>query len=143
MTKRLNDIAVAKVAVAASAGGALPVVATLIDVTGFGRARFLFNFGNGAATTGALSTGLGIWKAATSGATYALITGASAAAVTSGAISVLSPLIVIDVPTDSANPWLQVSGSFTSTAVPHSATVELYHGVHNPPTAAANQVVLV
>ena len=141
MPKRLNDQIVAKPAVAVSAGaGPIPIVATKIDGTGFSRARFIFQMGS-AATTGSLSTGLGVWKAATSGATYSLV--ASAAAITSGVLSGgAGNIVVIDVPINSATPWLQLSGSFDSTGAAHSAIVELYSGINRPPTQAENQVVV-
>jgi len=94
--KRLNDLADVKVAVAASAGSVAPLVATKIDATGFGRARFIFNVGNGAATTAAISAGIGVWQASTSGATYAEISGSTMAAVTSG-ILYFFPLVTFVV----------------------------------------------
>ena len=143
MSQRLNDVVLAKQAVQNSAGGIAPVAATKIDGTGFSRARFVFNFSN-AASTGSLSTGLGVWQAATSGATFALITGGSAAAVTSGAISGgANNVIVIDVPIVPASPWLQMSGSWVSTGVPHGATVTLYNGMNYPPSHSEQQVVVV
>jgi hypothetical protein len=146
MPKRLNDQVVAKPAVAVSAGStaaALAVVATKVNGTGFSRARFIFNMGN-AGSTASLSAGLGVWQAATSGATYALITGASGAAVTSGVLSGgLGNIVVIDVPIDGANPWLQMSGSFVSATPAHGAIVELYDSINRPPTTAENQVVVV
>ena len=141
MTRRLNDQIVVRDAVAVSAGGgAAAVVATKIDATGYSRARFTFKMG-AAASTGSLSTGLGVWKAATSGATYALII--SAAAITSGVLSGgASNIVVIDVPTDSANAWLQLSGSFVSTTPAHSAIVELYGGVNRQNDTGPNQVII-
>jgi len=141
MAKRLNDFVVAKRAVANSAGGApLPIAATKIDGTGFGRARFIFQMGSGASTA-SLSTGLGVWQAATSGATYALV--ASAAAVTSGVLSGgANNLVVIDVPINSAAPWLQLSGSMAETGGTYSGIVELYDGINRPPTQAENQIIV-
>ncbi len=145
MPKRLNDSIVAKQAVAVSAGvnAGLPIVGTKIDGTGFSRARFIFQLA-AAATTASLSTGLGVWQASTSGATFALITGASAAAVTSGVLSGgANNIVVIDVPIGSANPWLQLSGSINQTGAAHSAIVELYSGINRPPTTAEQQVIVV
>ena len=141
MPKRLNDQVDVRPAVALSAGGApQAIVATKIDGTGFSRARFIFVMGS-AATTASLQAGLGVWQAATSGATYALIT--SAAAVTSGVLSGgANNTIVIDVPIGSATPWLQLSGGTTSTGVVHGAIVELYDSINRPPTQNANQVVV-
>jgi hypothetical protein len=142
--KRINDRMDVKVAVANSAGAAdLALVSTAVNATGYSRARFVFSFGNGGATTGALSTGFGAWQAATSGATYALITAASGVAVTSGVISDGAKVAVIDVPISGGTPWLKFSGSFTSTGVPHGCVVELYHGVSNPPSSSAQQLVVV
>ena len=138
--KRINDIADVKVAVAASAGAVLIMAATKIDATGFGRARFVFNVGNGAATTASVQAGIGIWQAATSGGTYAEVSGSSLAAVTSGILSSTSVTWVIDVPTSSGTPWLQVSGgSMLSTGIPHSATCTLYQGINRPPTSPSYQ----
>ncbi len=141
MPRRLNEQVVVKPAVAVSGGGGpIPIVATKIDGTGFSRARFVFMMGS-AATTGSLQTGLGVWQAATSGATYALVT--SAAAVTSGVLSGgAGNVVVIDVPIGSATPWLQLSGSMVSTGFAHAAVVELYSGINRPPTQAENQIVV-
>ena len=145
MPRRLNEQVVAKQAVAVSAGGAAgaAIVATKVDATGFSRARFIFNIGNPAGT-GSLQTGLGVYAAATSGATFTLITGASAAAVTSGVLSGgANNIIVIDVPVSSASPWLQASGSFLNVTPAHGGVVELYSSVNRPPTQAEQQVVVV
>lgn len=143
--RKLTDRTVIKQAVAVSAGvnAGLPIVATKIDGTGFSRARFIFNLAAGA-TTASLSTGLGVWQAATSGATFALITGASAAAVTSGVLSGGgNNIVVIDVPIKPSTPWLQMSGSINQTGAAHSAVVELYNAVNMPPTQAEQQVIVV
>lgn len=146
MPRRLNDEIVATPAVANSAGStaaALPIVATKVNGTGFSRARFIFQMGS-AGTTASLSAGLGVWQASTSGATFALIAGGSAAAITSGVLSGgAGNIVVIDVPIGSATPWLQMSGSFVSATPTHGAVVELYSGVNRPPTTAENQVVVV
>jgi hypothetical protein len=97
-----------------------------------------------AATTGSLSTGLGVWQASTSGATFALIAGASAAAYTSGVLSGgANNTVVIDVPVSPSTPWLQLSGSFVSTTPAHSGVVELYSGINRPPTHTSLEVVVV
>ena len=145
MPRRLNEQVVAKQAVAVSAGvnAGLPLVGTKIDGAGFSRARFIFQMAN-VATTASLVTGLGVYNASTSGATFTLITGASAAAVTSGALSAgANNIVVIDVPIASASPWLQMSGSIGQPGAAHSAIVELYSGVYRPPTSAELQVVVV
>lgn len=145
MPRRINEQAVAKQAVAVSAGGAAgaAIVATKVDATGYSRARFIFNIGNPAGT-GSLSTGLGVWAASTSGATFALMSGASAVAVTSGVLSGgTNNIIVIDIPVSPSSPWLQASGSFLNVTPAHGAIVELYSNVNRPPTQAEQQVVVV
>jgi hypothetical protein len=142
MAKRLNDSIDVKLAVANSVTSTT-IVATKIDTTGFGRARFIFTLG-GVAGIGAVGTdGPKIWKASTSGGTYTSIASAVLGAITSGAISAGGAVAVIDVPTDAANPWLQVSGALTSSNMYHSAVVELYGGINRPPTSSANQIVTV
>jgi len=139
-----SDIQKSMVAVAASGGQVGALVGTKVDATGYSRAHFIFNFGNGAATTAALSAGIGPWQASTSGATYAAIASASLAAVTSGVLSSTSVTLEVDVPISAGTPWLLVSGgSLLSTAVPHSCVVELYNGINRPPTASSTEVVTV
>lgn len=139
--RRLNDQIDAQVAVSGS-NWAAAITGIKKDSTAFGRARFIFQFGPQSATSASLSTGLGIWKAATSGGTFAAIAGASLVAVTSGVLG--GNVMVIDVPTDSANPWLLVSAaSIISTAIIMSAVVEFYNGINRPPTASPQQVVVV
>jgi hypothetical protein len=139
---KLHEKVDVKVAVANSVTSTT-IVATKVNTTGYGRARFVFTLG-GVAEIGAVSANaVRIWKASTSGATYSSIASAVLAAITSGAISAAGCTAVIDVPTDPDNPWLQVSGSLTSSNMYHSAIVELYKGINNPPTSSANQIVTV
>jgi hypothetical protein len=145
MPRRLNDQIIAKEAVAVSGGAnaGLPIVGTKVNATGYSRARFIFQLGSGA-TTASLSTGLGAWQASTSGATFARITGASAAAVTSGVLSGgANNIVIIDVPVSGGTPWLVLSGSINQTGAPHSAVVELYSGINRTPDATAQQVIVV
>lgn len=142
MPRRLNDLIDVREAIGVSAAGApAAIVGTKVNGAGYSRARFIFQMAK-SATTGSLSTGLGVWQASTSGAAYALA--ASAVAVTSGGISGnANPVVVIDIPINSASPWLQMSGSFTQTGVSHSAVVELYNGVNRPPVSTAQQIVVI
>ncbi len=141
--RRLNEQVIAKPAVAISTGGAAAaIVATPVNATGFSRARFIFNMASGAGT-GSLQAGLGVGQATTSGATFALIAGATAAAVTSGVLSGgANNVVVIDVPVIPTKPWLQLSGSFLAATPAHGAVVELYNSVNRPPTQAENQVIV-
>lgn len=140
--KHLEDYVDVKVAVAASVTSTA-IVATKVDTTGFGRARFIFTLG-GTAGIGALSADQAkIWKANTSGATYTSVASAVLGAITSGVLSAGAVVAVIDLPTDPSNPWLQVSGSLAASNLYHAAVVELYNGISNPPTSSANQIVTV
>jgi hypothetical protein len=145
MARRITDRSVVQKAVDVSAGAnaGLPIVGQKINATGYSRARFIFQLSN-VATTASLSTGLGVWQATTSGATFALIAGASAAAVTSGVISGgANNVVQIDVPVDGANPWLQLSGSINQTGAAHSAVVELYHSTNRAADTGAQQTIVV
>jgi len=127
MGPKLHELADARIGVAATAGSVAELVGTACDATGYSRARFVFSFGNGAATTGALSAGIGVWESATSGGTYTSRASAALAAVSSGVLSGASKIMIVDVPVSTAKPWLKVSGgSNLSTAVPHSCVIELY-----------------
>jgi len=142
MARRLNDQVSVKQAVANSNWAVGAVTGTAIDATGYGRARFIFSFGANSGTTAALAASAGIWKASTSGGTYSEITDTRLAAVTSGVLG--SDMMVIDTATDSANPWLKVSGmSILSTAINANCVVELYSGVDLPPTDYTQQIVTV
>jgi hypothetical protein len=139
--KSLEDYAAVKNAVTPNTGPNDAVITgTKVDASTYRRARFTFNFGvlSGSAN---LSTGCGIWNASTSGATFTRITGASAAAITSGAIS--NALVVIDVTVDQDKPWLLVSGmSMISSNCTNSATVMFYNGFRNPPTDNTTQLIV-
>jgi hypothetical protein len=147
MPRRINDSMDVKVAVAASAGIVGAIIGTGVDTATYGRARFVFNFNNGAATTAALSSSIGVWKAggtAGSATTYSQYADAWLAAVTSGVLSSGSKTMVIDVPVDPNSRWMIISGgSMLSTAMPHSCIVELYSGINRPPTTSAQQLVTV
>lgn len=116
--------------------------AKLIDATGYKRARFVFSFG-ALSGDGNISSGIKIWNASTSGATFTSMAGAVLAAISSGAISGYEA--IIDCAITDGKPWLQVSGlSAISSDVPLACTVQLYDGTRtNPPTQAATQVVVV
>lgn len=139
--KQRDDYADVKIAVAASqSGGAM--VATAINTTGYGRARFIFTFNKGTGTTGTLSNAK-IWRCATSDGTYTSVASAELTAISSGVMSSASPVCVIDMATNATYPWLKVSGSLSSTALDHSAVVELYNGISNPPSSSLQELVTV
>lgn len=138
--KRLNDYTLTKPAIApAQTSGALTGIA--IDATGFSRARFVFHFGANT-NTAALSADAGVWAASSSGDTYALVTGAKLAAVSSGALG--STMQVIDLAVPTATPWLKVSGAtITLGTIGVSAEAQLYDAVSNPPTHTEQQIVTI
>ena len=140
--KKLSDTTDVRQAIAPNTGPTGALTGIRVDATGFTRARFIFNFAANTSTSAALSAGMGIYQATTSGAAATLITGASLAAVTSGILG--SNVMIVDVPTSAGTPWLNVSGgSILSTAIANSATVELYQGITRPPTPTPQQIVVV
>lgn len=138
--KRLNDTILETPAVApAVTSGALTGIA--IDATGYSRARFVFHFGAND-NTAALSANAGVWAASSSGDTYALITGAKLAAVSSGVLG--SKVMVIDTAVPTATPWLKVSGAvITLNTIGVAASAQLYRNYSNPPTHTEQQIITV
>lgn len=138
ISEQLNGaVVISPVSISAGA-----VTSKLIDATGRSRARFVFAFGANSGTSAALSAGLGVYNASTSGDTYTLIAGAALAAVTSGVLS--NNVMVIDTAIPAGKPWLKVSGgSILSTAIVASCIVELYDGITRPDTATTQQLVVV
>src|SRR5512139_604626 len=131
MAKRQNDFTDVKVAVANSNTlGAL--VGTVVDTRTYSRARFIFSFAGGAATTAAVSGNVGVWKAATNttGSVFSSIATAILTTISSGTISAAATVAVIDLPTDPDYPYFKVSGNISSTGLAHSAIVELYDGIN-------------
>ena len=144
--KNSPDFSEVKLAIAQSTiSGA--IVGTGVDVRGFGRAKFVFTFGTPLADAKIGTSSIGIWAAAGSNSsvvgaqTYAVIPTAYLAAATSGVIS--NNVAVLDVAIPAGKAFLQVSGSFDSSDVPHSAIVELYSPVVAPPTHAAPVPVVI
>ena len=132
MAKKAFEIDNIKQAVSASNSLGL-IVGNKVDCTGYGRARFIFSFNLGTATTGSLSAGGYVYKAATSGGVYAQVGATSIAAVSSGVMSDATPIIEIDVPVDPTKPWMQLSSySIVSTDLHHSVIVQLYKGINRP-----------
>jgi len=144
------DNGTVKVAVANSTiSGAL--VGSEITAGGFGRAKFVFTFGAPLATVSSAkinASSIGIWAAGISkslgvetATTYAVIPTAYLAAASSGVMS--NNVAVLDVAIPAGKGFLKVSGSFDSSDVPHSATVELYNPVTAPPTHASPAPVVI
>ena len=141
MSLKLNDRETTQVAVPnATTSGAL--TATAINATGFGRARFVFNFGSNTGGASVAAAGIGIYQASSSGAPYTSLPNAVLAAVSSGALS--NVVAVIDTVISSGTPWLEVSGAVVNSSIIVGATVDLYNGTRTyPATALEQQVVSV
>ena len=148
--KNSPDFSEAKLAIAQSTiSGA--IVGTGVDVRGFGRAKFVFTFGTPLATVSSAkinASSIGIWAAGISkslgvetATTYAVIPTAYLAAASSGVMS--NNVAVLDVAIPAGKGFLKVSGSFDSSNVPHSATVELYNPVTARPTHSAPAPIVI
>jgi len=134
--KKFADYKTAKNAVVpVTTNGALTGVK--INATGADRVAFIFSFGTPLADA-AVSSGLGIWQAATSGATYARA-GASFGALTSGAINGVTA--VLDVNVNKSYPWLLVSGQMDSSNCPLSVVAVLDGYENRPPTSLSATII--
>jgi len=132
MAKKAYEIDDIQQAVSASNSLGL-IKGNKINGTGYGRARFIFSFNIGTATTASIMAGGYVYKATTSGATYSAVSGTSLAAVSSGVLSSATPIIEIDIPIDPTKPWMQLSSySILSTDLHHSVIVQLYKGINRP-----------
>jgi hypothetical protein len=120
----------------AATGEAL--VGSSINATGFDRATFIFTLG-GITGTGYMSSGIGIWNAATSGAAYSQINGASFGQIGSTAAS--SANYVIDMDVNPSYPWLRVSGIITSSSWYIGCACVLRTPNAAPPTSLSGQIV--
>lgn len=138
--KKFADYQAAKIAVSPIANTSGALTSNKINATEFGRVAFIFSFGTPSANA-YLSSGCGIWQAATSGATFSRVTGASFAAITTGAGS--NANCVIDVKVDQAYPWLQVSGQLDSSYWPLSVIAVLSEPAEMPVTSLSQQIVTV
>ena len=145
MGPKIQEKIKATVAVANTSGTVAALVGTAVNATGYSRARFIFSFGNGAATTAEFESGIGIWESATSGGTYtSRSTAVIGTNITSGVVSSAAVTVEIELPISTAKPWLKVSGgSNLSTGLPHSCIVELYDVNSMPITTGANTVVTI
>jgi len=107
-----------------------------INATGADRVAFIFSFGT-PLTDAAVSAGLGIWQAATSGATYARA-GASFGALTAGVINGVTA--VLDCNVNPSYPWLQVSGIIAGSLCPLSVVAVLDNYQNRPPTSLSQSI---
>ena len=126
-------------AVVPSAGSVGALVATEVNGNGYGRATFVFT--TGACGTGATLTPK-IQNSATSGGSFADISGATLTQII--AATGANKQFVIDLPVNSARPYMQVVGTIGVQTIANSCIALLYNGITFPdPTAYALQVVKV
>jgi hypothetical protein len=112
---------------------------TSVNAFGWDRATFIFVLGKPSGDTANISTGWGIWQAATSGATYARMTSASGAQITTGQGS--NANFVVDVNVDQSYPWLRFSGFNVSTAWPNAVVCILRSPSDAPPTSLSADII--
>ena len=140
--KKFGDFMTAVSAVPAQAVTSTQLAASSVNATGFDRATFIFEVGNHSSTTAALAAGSLLWKAATSGATYYAITGASFGRI-SGVTGSSKANYVIDIDVDQSYPWLWVSAFNSNTLGYYSVTCLLRTPQDMPPDSLSGQIVYV
>jgi len=140
--KKFGDFMTAVSAVPAQAVTSTQLAASSVNATGFDRATFIFEVGNHSSTTAALAAGSVLWKAATSGATYYAITGASFGRI-SGVTGSSKANYVIDIDVDQSYPWLWVSAFNSNTLGYYSVTCLLRTPQDMPPDSLSGQIVYV
>lgn len=134
--KKFSEYNAVKNAVSPIADTSGALTGVKINATGADRVAFIFSFGTPSADA-YLSSGCGIWKAATSGATFTRA-GASFGAITTGAGSNMTA--VLDVNVDRAKPWLLVSGQLDSNFWPMSVVAVLSNFDNRPPTSLSSTI---
>jgi len=140
--KKFGEFMTAVSAVPAQLVTSTKLEASSVDATGYDRATFIFEVGNHSSTTAALAAGSIVWKAATSGATYYAITGASFGRI-SGITGSSMTNYIIDMDVDQSYPWLLVSAQNSNTAAYYSVTCILRTPEAMPPDSLSGQIVYV
>ena len=123
---RLSDKIKIVNAVVPSAGAAGAMTAIVVDGTGYDRCMFVLT--TGAATAGGSGT-FKIQSSATSGGSYADVSGAALAnlADTDG-----SKQFVVDMPVNSAKAFMKVVGTTVTQPIANSTIAILYRGLAYP-----------
>jgi len=135
---RLSDKIKIVNAVVPSAGAAGAMTAIVVDGTGYDRCMFVLT--TGAATAGGSGT-FKIQSSATSGGSYADVSGAALAnlADTDG-----SKQFVVDMPVNSAKAFMKVVGTTVTQPIANSTIAILYRGLAYPvDTAYAGEAVVI
>ena len=112
-----------------------------VDATGWDRASFIFQVGAPTSVDAYISSGILIWNASTSGATYTSVAGASFGTNITGGISKAN--YVIDVNVNQSYPWLKVSASNCSSTGYYSVVCVLRTPDALPPSSLSGQIVEV
>ena len=134
---KLKDKMKIVMAVAPTAGAAQAMTATEVDGTGFGRVMFVMS--TGAAGTGATVTPK-IQSAAATGGSFADVTSAAFAQITAAAGA--SKQYIIDMPVDSAKPFMNVVGTIGTQTLANSCVAILYRPIGYPvATTYATQLI--
>ena len=141
--KKFGEFFTAVSAVPAQAVTSTALAASSVNATGYDRATFIFEVGNHSSTTAHLASGSLLWKAATSGATYYAITGASFGAHISGVTGSSMANYIIDIDVDQSYPWLWVSAQNSNTEAYYSVTCLLRTPGDMPPDSLSGQIVYV
>ncbi|SRR5574343_454227 len=140
--KKFGEFMAAAMVVPPAAVTSTALSASSVNATGYDRATFIFQMGAPSSTDAYLSSGVLIYKASTSGATYSAVTGASFGThITGGAMSKAN--FVIDVNVDKDKPWMKVSASNCSSTGYYSVIAVCRTAQNNPPTTLSGQMVYV
>ncbi len=137
--KKFSDFMVAGMAAYPQAVTSTRLECSSVNATGWDRATFIFQVGAQSSVDAYLSSGILIWNASTSGATYAAMAGASFGTHITGGASKAN--YVIDVNVSPSYPWLKVSASNCSSTGYYSVICVLRTAASLPPTDLSGQIV--
>ena len=123
---RLPDPQTSKIvlAVAPSAGSVATYTPIVVDGTGFDRVKFVI--ATGAAGAGNSTMSFKVQSSATSGGSYADVSGAASAGLTKAANA--STIQVYDIPVDPAKPFMKAVGAVGTDTLANCIIAELYNG---------------
>lgn len=137
--KKFSGFMAAVVAAPAQGVTSTKLEVSSINATGYDRATFIFGVGTNESVDAFLSSGILVWQASTSGATYAAMAGASFGTHITGGASKAN--YVIDVDVSPSYPWLRVSASNCSSTGFYSVLCVLRTPERMPPTSLSGQIV--